>query len=162
MTEEQLNSLFLEQQHTLRQLGIPLSQEIQPRVVVNTRAQRRLGCCIRKEGVFIIEVSHKILENPQLLKVTLLHELLHTCYGCQNHGKRWKAYATKVGAALGVEIQRTVKMEGEPESLRQDAVKYILRCKACGKIIPRRRMSKAVKYPNHYRCPCGGKLERLQ
>lgn len=162
MTQAELDTLLGDLENTLRGLGIPLSREIRPAVVVNTRAKRRLGCCIRKEGAFTIEISAGILDNPELLHATLVHELLHTCYGCQNHGKRWKAYAVKAGEALGLEIQRTVAVEGQPQRLRQDSVKYFLRCTSCGAVIPRRRMSKAVKNPGRYRCSCGGKLERLQ
>lgn len=161
MIQEELNALLYEEAESLRAMGIPISREIQPQVVVNTRAKRRLGCCIRKEGVFTIEVSSGILNQPELLRDTLVHELLHTCYGCQNHGKRWKAYAAKVGEKLGVEVHRTVAVDGPVERLRQDPVKYFLRCKSCGAVIPRRRMSKAVKNPSHYRCACGGKLERI-
>lgn len=162
MTQEELNSLMASLAEALRGMGIPLSREIQPQVAVNTRAQRRLGCCVGKDGQFTIEVSVRVLGNPQLLQTTLLHELLHTCYGCQNHGKRWKAYAQKVGVVFGVEIQRTVEVEGQSPPLRQDPVKYLLQCQSCGQVIPRRRLSKAVKYPSRYRCPCGGKLKRIQ
>lgn len=161
MTQEELDSQLASSIRELRTLGVPISREIRPGLVVNTRAQRRLGCCVYRDGAFIIEVSARILEDFQLFKVTLLHELLHTCYGCQNHGKRWKAYAQKVGEALGVEIARTVQLEGQPQRLRQEEVKYLLQCQSCGRVIPRKRMSKAVKYPSRYRCPCGGKLKRV-
>lgn len=101
-------------------------------------AQRRLGCCIRKEGAFTIQVSARLLGQPELLRNTLLHELLHTCYGCQNHGKRWKACAQKVGQAWGVDIRRTAAVEGPWEPLRREEVKYLLRCQSCGRVIPRR------------------------
>ena len=162
MDQEMLNGLMASQKEELRSLGIPLSQEISPRVEINTRAQRRLGCCSWREGRFTIQVSSRILEDPTLLRITLLHELLHTCYGCQNHGKRWKAYAKKVGQALGLEITRTVTVEGQPQVLRQEPVKYLLQCQSCGRVIPRRRMSKAVQQPGRYRCPCGGVLKRIQ
>mgnify|MGYP001623165159 FL=1 len=162
MTPGELNTLLANLAEALRKIGIPLSREIQPQVVVNTRAKRRLGCCIRKNGVVTIEVSNGILEDTSLLRATLVHELLHTCYGCQNHGERWKHYAAKAGEALGMEIQRTVPLEGSAQRLRQDPVKYLLRCQSCGAVIPRRRMSKAVKTPARYRCSCGGKLERIQ
>lgn len=161
MTQQELNAMLLAQEEALRGLGIPLSQEISPQVEVNTRAKRRLGCCVHREGRFFIQVSVSILENPELLRATLVHELLHTCYGCQNHGKRWKSYAAKVGETLGLAIERTVAVKGQPQRLRQDPVKYLLRCQSCGAVIPRRRMSKAVKFPSRYRCPCGGKLERI-
>ena len=97
MTQEELDSQLAASIRELRTLGVPISREIRPGLVVNTRAQRRLGCCVYRDGAFTIEVSARILEDSQLFKVTLLHELLHTCYGCQNHGKRWKSCAQKVG-----------------------------------------------------------------
>ena len=161
MTQEALNQRMQEIADRLRKAGIPLSPAIRPQVEVNRRAQRRLGCCIGKDGEFTVEVSARILEDPVLLRTTLAHELLHTCYGCQNHGKRWKSYAAKAGAALGLEIATTVPLEGPVQPLRQELVKYLLQCQRCGKTFPRRRMSKAVRHPERYRCPCGGALKRV-
>ena len=155
MTQQELNRHLMEAVNQLRSLGIPISQEIDPCVEVNTRAQRRLGCCTRRQGRYYIQVSARILGDPELLQKTLFHELLHTCYGCLNHGKRWKAYAQKVGEALGVEITRTAPMEGPQQPLRQEEVKYLLQCQSCGRVIPRKRRSKAVDHPERYRCPCG-------
>lgn len=162
MTQEELNAQLAALAEELRGMGVPISREISPQVEVNSRAQRRLGCCIQKEGAFTIQVSARLLDQPELLRNTLLHELLHTCYGCQNHGKRWKAYAQKVGQALGVDIRRTAAVEESWEPLRREEVKYLLRCQSCGRVIPRRRKSKAVEHPERYRCACGGKLERVQ
>ena len=161
MTQQELNGQLAGLEKQLRLLGIPLSSNIHPQVAVNRRAQRRLGCCIGKDGNFTIEVSARILDHPELLRVTLVHELLHTCYGCQNHGKRWKGYAAKAGAALGMEIRTTVALEGEPQRLREEPVKAYLHCRSCGRLIPRRRLSKALKHPERYLCPCGGVLEVL-
>lgn len=161
MTQQELNTMLSSQEEELRGLGIPLSREINPQVEVNTRAKRRLGCCLRTGKGFTIQVSAFVLEDRQLLRATLVHELLHTCWGCMNHGKRWKGYAARAGEALGLDIQRTVPLDGQPQRLRQDPVKYLLRCQSCGAVIPRRRMSKVVKHPQRYRCPCGGKLERI-
>ncbi len=146
MEKQELDALLAELSAQLRELGIPLGKHIAPQVEVNTRAQRRLGCCVCREGRFTIQVSARLLEDAPLLRATLLHELLHTCYGCQNHGKRWK-------------ITRTVPLEGPAQPLRQEPVKYLLQCQSCGRLIPRRRLSKAVKYPSRYRCPCGGKIK---
>ena len=162
MTQGELDALFTGLRGKLEELGLPLSREIDPQPVVNTRAKRRLGCCIRREGRFTIQVSQSILGDPQLLRATLVHELLHTCYGCQNHGKRWKAYAQTAGEALGLSITRTVKAEGEAQPLRREEMKYFLCCEQCGVVIGRYRMCKLVKYPWRYRCAaCGGKLQRI-
>ena len=48
MTQQELNRHLMEAVNQLRSLGIPISQEIDPCVVVYTRAQRRLGCCTRR------------------------------------------------------------------------------------------------------------------
>ena len=52
-------------------------------------------------------------------------------------------------------------LEGPAQPLRQEPVKYLLQCQSCGRLIPRRRLSKAVKYPSRYPLPCGGKLRRV-
>lgn len=146
----------------LRDLQVPVSPQILPQVQVNTRAKRRLGCCRFREGTYTIEVSAGILQSPDLLKETLLHELLHTCPGCRNHGPLWKSYAAVVNQALGTSIQRTVKVEEAFSPLRREEVKYVLRCQSCGREIKRLRMCKVVKTPWRYRCLCGGKLKRVR
>lgn len=162
MEQAELDKMLADLQACLLNLGVPVSHKILPGVQINIRARRRLGCCIYRQGEYIIEVSASILENPVLLQETLLHELLHTCPGCRNHGEKWKAYADYVNRSMGTQIQRTAKMEGEFTPLRHEEVKYILRCEACGKEIKRLRMCKVVKSPWRYRCLCGGKLKRIQ
>lgn len=161
MTQEELDGLLHSLAQQLRELGIPVSRELAPRAVVNTRAKRRLGCCVRREGAFEIQVAARLLEDAPRLRETLIHELLHTCPGCMDHGPRWKAYAARAGEALGATIQRVAAVEGPSQPLRREEVKYLLRCQSCGRLIPRLRMSKAVRRPGLYRCPCGGRLERL-
>lgn len=54
MTQEELNAQLAALAEELRGMGVPISREISPQVEVNSRAQRRLGCCIQKEGAFTI------------------------------------------------------------------------------------------------------------
>ncbi len=160
MNQEELNRALAEMAEALRGLGIPVSCKIQPDVLINSRAKRRLGCCYYQNGSFTIEVSAMLLEQPEKLRQTLAHELLHTCPGCRNHGERWKAHAQKAGEVLGFSIQRLAPVEGETGPLRHDTIKYVLECERCGARIYRARLSKAVKRPWRYRCKCGGKLKR--
>lgn len=155
--DELMNSIWKD----LQSLGIPVSEKIIPQVTVNTRAKRRLGCSILREGVYTIEVSSRILDQPELLRQTLVHELLHTCWGCRNHGARWKAYAQRVNDAWGLSVERTVKTQEALAPLREEKVRYVLECTSCGAKYPRSRMSKAVKMPQRYRCRCGGRLQRI-
>lgn len=161
MEQKELDEWMAQILGELKALGIPVSKAIDPHVRINTRAKRRLGCCFYMEGRCLIEVSAAILEDRELLRLTLVHELLHTCPGCRNHGDRWKAYALQAGNAFGMDIHRTVAMEGPIEPLRRESVKYVLICESCGKRIERMRMSKAVKAPWRYRCTCGGRLKRI-
>ncbi len=162
MTEKEVNDLMQELSLALRELGIPVSRAIRPEVAINSRARRRNGCCYHQaDGSCRIEVSRRLLEEPKLLRQTLVHELLHTCPGCMNHGKRWKAYAERANAAMGLSVQRLAQPGEEAGPLRHDPVHYVLECQSCGQRFFRRRMSKLVKYPRRYRCQCGGKLKRI-
>jgi len=145
----------------IKNLNIPLSDKIKPVVQINYRAKARLGCCIYKNGEYTIEISEFIMSDENLLEQTLAHELLHTCYGCRNHGDRWKSYAKRVSEMLGHKIERTVKLD-RAERLRSDEIKYMLICNCCNAEIKRSRMSNVVKYPNRYRCKCGGTLKRVE
>lgn len=160
--EQDINKILLELLTGLKALKIPVSLFINPAIKINSRAKRRLGCCILKNGMYTIEVSEKILCDKQLLEKTIVHELLHTCPGCFSHGDRWKSYAAIAGNALGHEIRRTETARPEDcQPLRQDTAKYLLVCTDCGKNIERMRMCKLVKSPYRYRCMCGGKLKRV-
>lgn len=50
MEKQELDALLAELSAQLRELGIPLGKHIAPQVEVNTRAQRRLGCCVCPGG----------------------------------------------------------------------------------------------------------------
>ena len=161
MPKIELDGLMARLRRELISIGIPVSNRLEPEVRINTRARRRPGCCYYQSGRYWIEVSQAVLEDEDLLKQTLVHELLHTCPKCRDHGPKWKAYAQTVNEKLGYRIERTVKTETPAGSLRHEEIKYILECQSCGAQIKRMRMSKAVKSPWRYRCPCGGKLKRV-
>ena len=161
MPKIELDGLMARLRRELISIGIPVSNRLEPEVRINTRARRRLGCCYYQSGRYWIEGSQAVLEDEDLLKQTLVHELLHTCPKCRDHGPKWKAYAQTVNEKLGYRIERTVKTETPAGSLRHEEIKYILECQSCGAQIKRMRMSKAVKSPWRYRCPCGGKLKRV-
>ena len=161
MPKIELDGLMARLRRELISIGIPVSNRLEPEVRINTRARRRLGCCYYQSGRYWIEVSQAVLEDEDLLKQTLVHELLHTCPKYRDHGPKSKAYAQTVNEKLGYRIERTVKTETPAGSLRHEEIKYILECQSCGAQIKRMRMSKAVKSPWRYRCPCGGKLKRV-
>lgn len=144
--------------HQAKALGIPVSEKIHPQVTLNTRAVSRFGCCVRRGDRDFIEVSALLIEAvEEAVRETLAHEILHTCWGCRNHGVRWKTYAEKMNLAYGYHIARTSSWEGLGLKSPRPA-KYVLVCQNCGVEISRARKSSLVKYPQRYRCRCGGQL----
>ena len=143
-----------------RALGIPVSDRVDPHVRVNRRAVTRFGCCIRREGGYLIELTERLLEAPEgACRQTLAHELLHTCPGCRDHGVRWKAYAGQMNAAYGYTISRTGTCDQlGVEDIRP--IRHLVVCTKCGRQFPRARRSPLVAHPERYRCACGGTLRR--
>lgn len=95
------------------------------------------------------------------VKDTLAHEILHTCPDCLNHQLQWQIYARKMNKEYGYNIKRSgssVAMGIIVPKVRN----YVLVCKKCGQEIVKERMCKVVKYPERFRCKCGGKLELVK
>lgn len=133
---------------------------------INTRAKKRWGQCriLPDEKSFEISISKRLLDDAlpdESAKSTIIHELLHTCKGCRNHGSEWKKLASVVNSELGYNIKRCTS-PAEQGIFGEKAVKqakYAVMCLKCGKIYERERKSKLIKNPHRYRCGiCGGKL----
>ena len=159
MTQGELDKLLSRVLAQARAVKIPVSEHICPQVRLNRRARTRFGCCIRQSGAYLIELSARLAENgsEDAIMQVLAHEALHTCYGCSNHGKRWKSYAAKMNAAYGYDISRTVKFEDL--GLEDDRpARYWVVCTKCGRRTARMKRSALVDHPERYRCRCGGAL----
>ena len=166
MKKEELISLTNKLIKDLKSIGIPVSKDIED-IVINTRAKSRFGACkVKKNKLgkksFVIEISDEVIGcETKELSTIIVHELLHTCNGCFNHGKKWKLYCDLVEDTLGYKITRTQNYNklglDKPES--KEEIKYIVKCKECGQEFPRKRMCNLVKYPERYRCgKCGNIL----
>ena len=138
-------------------LNIPVSDEIDSKVAVNSRAVRRFGCCIVKDNKFYIEISSKLLDAPeQMRKQTLAHEILHTCPDARITEIGGNSMP-KMNSAYGYNISRATTHEqlGIDDTV---SYRYLLKCQNCGAEIKRMRRSKLTDHPELYRCKCGGKL----
>lgn len=157
MEQDRLNELLARVIKEAGDAGIPVSGQIHPEVRVNRRARTRFGCCIRKNGKYYIEIAVQMLQaEERAVCQVLAHEVLHTCRGCADHGKRWKSYAEKM-RRYGYEITRTDSFEKLGlEDTRP--VKYLVICQTCGRRMPRMKRSPLVEHPERYRCRCGGVL----
>lgn len=143
-------------------VGIPVSPKLDPRVRINDRAVSRFGACKYQNGRYYIELARRIAEGPEeSCRSVLAHEVLHTCWGCRNHGKRWRSYGQKMKAAYGYDICRASTNEamgvGEVRQYR-----YLLQCEKCGAEFGRFRASSLVRSPRKYRCKCGGEILRVK
>ena len=144
-----------------RMAGIPVSEKIDPHVRINRRAVARFGCCKFEKDRQIIELALRIAQGPEKsCRETLAHEILHTCWGCRDHGERWRRYARQMNEAYGYEITRaaTNQQLGVEE---EKGYKYLLLCEKCGAEFRRFRASRLTREPQRYRCRCGGRLQMV-
>lgn len=134
---------------------------INPNIIINTRAQKRFGFCQRTVGPYDyqIQLNEALLHTEEKKAMnTMVHEILHTCKGCMNHGKLWKIYADMMNKKFGYDISRTSSFEkvgiARPES------KYVIECTKCDNVIHRTRKCKLTENVGRYRCgACRGKLK---
>ena len=175
-TKEEVNQWLWEERDNLIKLGIPVSGNICPEIRFS-KATSWYGQCQQnriyqgRRYPFRISISEYHLESSErAIRNTLIHELLHTCPGCLNHGPKWKAYARIVQLRLGYQIVRAGGDKDKDSALAQAhrqkrearTVKYLLSCSQCGQEFPRYRVSNLVLHPEKYRCKCGGTIKRLK
>ncbi len=162
MKQQELNRYLQDVISQCKKIKLPVSNYIEPEVLINKRAKKRFGACKKTTKGFAIEISVFMLHaDPVYIKNILAHEVLHTCHGCQNHGKKWKMYATAMNNAYGYNITTTSSYEkmGLERPPQQKKYKYMIQCQNCGKIIYRERKSKLITHTDYYRCKCGGFLK---
>lgn len=133
-------------------------------VKINYRAQSRWGQCTkicRTAPIYRIEISYKLVQDDvddMALMNTLIHEYLHTCPGCMNHGKLWKTYAERLNSAYGYNIKRCTSADekGIDEEVNRQ-YKFSIRCENCGSTSYYMKESKIVKLVENetHTCQCG-------
>ena len=169
MEIKELKELTEELIKLLREIGIPVSKNIKE-IKINGRAKARLGACKKASSnmgkvEYTIEISSEILGcSKKEISEIIIHELLHTCKGCFNHGKKWKLYSEAVHAALGYTITRVSSYEklGLEKPKEKEKIKYVIKCSGCGMEFPRKRICSLVKNPSKYRCGKCGNILYLQ
>lgn len=172
-SKEQLNQWLREEQDNLVAIGVPISSHICPEIRLS-KATSWYGQCQQnrvyqgKRYPFVISVSaYHLQSSERAIRNTLLHELLHTCPGCLNHGPKWKAYAALVQKQLGYNIVRAGGDKDEDSAIEQARqqkrascqTQYFLICTQCGQEFIRYRKSNLVLHPEKYRCKCGGTIK---
>lgn len=146
----------------LDSLGIQYGNVVE--IKINSRAKKRLGLCTLTPAGYVIEISNILLADSvdvKTLKETIIHEILHTCDGCLNHGKKWKALADKVNAEFNYSISRCANAAAIGIKIEPPTIKYLLFCEQCNTVFFRSKMTKVVQHPENYVCRCGGEIKRI-
>ncbi len=143
--------------------GIPVSDNITPHIVVNTRARSFFGQCICNDGQYTIQLSALLYDVPEKkCRQTIAHELIHTCNGCYNHGAAFKKYAAIMNSTYDYNIQSANTTQEMGIIVTAANSKYIIQCRKCGAVFTRSRWCSFVENPTRYRCGCGGELIRVK
>lgn len=184
---EKIETLYKQCINELNSIGIKFDDK-EITMKISKRANKRYGCCkpeipddkykkITRKGLrfivsyenyfkYTIEISSWVLElNDDIIKNTIIHELIHCLPKCTNHGAEFKKYAKIINEKLGYNITRTGNKKEDfkksnVEYSEIEEYKYKIKCKECGQLYYRKRLNK--NFTKKYRCgKCKGKLELI-
>lgn len=158
-TDRKLFEALDEAEMICQQMRIPTRNVV--RTFVNPRLTSTWGRCRSLGGSrFEIEISKRLMTDgaDEGLLNTMLHELLHTCEGCMNHGGLWKEYASRLnGIGYNIQTRDTAEAKGVPETACN--YKYRVTCKECGAVwnyTRRGAVVRSLQYnPKSCTCGCG-------
>lgn len=170
-TIQQVATWFKEEADKARSVGIPVSKDIEPEIELCKARTFYAQCCRKNEKhpnyKYYIRFSEYFLycENENYIRETLMHEALHTCPSCMNHGKEWQKWVKKANDKFGYHISRISTYEDF--SLRKQAEKvrpraasgtsirhgYLIECSRCGAGWARTRRSRVTENIGKCKCP---------
>ena len=185
--EEKLNALYNECKNELKSIGIDIDDKSKVGtidIILAPRNCKRYGCCrqnkpnentkyIEKIGrkkyikyaiynEHTIEVSKWVMElNNDIIKNTIMHEIIHCLPYCNGHGKEFKKYAKFINKKLGYNISRVGNKNEDLVKSNKEVItekyNYKVECSKCGYTFYRKRMNK--NFTRKYRCgKCVGKF----
>lgn len=140
-------------------------------ITVNKRLSKAWGRCIHRSGstTYQIEVRKIIADSKttpeKAIMEVVLHEIIHTCEGCWNHGELFKSYGSRF-AKYGYNVGNAKTSVDSTEidiNTYVEKCKYAVRCPKCGFTIAKDRMCGIIKYPNFYtHTKCGETFVRFK
>ena len=186
--EEKLNNIYNECLKELKDIGIDILNNKNVGVIdinISKRNNKRYGCCkqeepdksskiVEKKGFkkivkyqiykkHHIEISPCVLKlNNDIIKNTIIHELIHCLPYCNNHGKEFKKYAKYINQNLGYKIatlgnKKEDYIKSNIQYNENELYKYKIICNKCGQEFYRKRLNK--NFLRKYRCgKCGSKF----
>lgn len=145
--------LFLEENGY--RFSVPISLEISVR-------SRALGkCCYTKNSHRVIINMGIVEQGGDILKQTILHELIHCLTPGSHHGYGWKVIANRVSALTGLNITRLTSTEPLGEDYKMK-FKHVYRCTECGKLFGYARLPNWHNRTQYVRCRCSNKYGTLE
>ncbi len=163
MTHKEINELVKEYIEIVN-LSLCMNDEINPDHIVeikmNPRLTRSLGRCKHRYGLFTLEFSVDYFNYENTTQddreSIIVHEILHTVQGCQNHGEKFNRLGRLMERETGLkDIAGSTKSDtrGYSNARKKATYKYRLTCNGCGNTWLRKR-SKGLRISN-YTCKCG-------
>lgn len=152
----------------LDSVGIPYKNP--DKWIASGKLKRSLGYCAlsynsqreKRKGLISsvpkIVISKRILNDnfpEKYLKETIIHELIHTCNGCGNHGREFQRMAKHVNQELGYSVGTYASREETDyynQLYSQKENKYFIKCPECGRRWGFKIKGKSYKHPEQYRC----------
>ena len=190
--KEKLDILFNESINELKSIGIDMLDKEKIGTIdidFSKRKTKRYGCCkqedpdknsayrikrriyYRKFNKHHIEISKWLMElNDDIIKNTIIHELIHCLPDCNNHGKKFKEVAKLINEKLGYNITRLGNKKEDYiksnilEKFNEDVkYNYKIYCEKCNQVYYRQRLAR--NFTKKYLCGiCRGKfiVEKLK
>lgn len=186
--EEKLEKLYKECINELNAIGIDINNnsigEID--VKIAKRNSKRYGCCKqenpdqncyhiekrqnRRIKVYDrfnnhhIEICKWVMDlNDDIIKNTIMHEIIHCFPKCNNHGDEFKKYANIINDKLNYDIKRVGNKKEDYQKSNIEykendmSYNYKIVCQGCGQLFYRKRLQK--NFTRKYRCgKCGEKF----
>ena len=138
-----LQKLYKECIQELNRIGINFEDK-EINIILSKRNNKRYGCCrpespncdyknVTRKGFkyiikyddykkYTIEISRWVLDlNEDIIKNTIIHELIHCLPYCNNHGVNFKKYANLINAKLQYNISR---VENKKEDFQDSNIEY--------------------------------------
>ena len=139
-------------------------------VKFNLNSPKILGQCGSKSygAEFNFNPTYFQIADKLAVHSTIMHEVIHSVIGCENHLSKFQMLAKLVNYKLGLKVQThttDVAYAQHIQKIQAQKSKYQITCKGCGKIYYKQRMSKSIdlmirlegKPSPFFKCPyCGG------
>lgn len=165
MLEKKIEKLYEEAKKECEKMNIPFVQNMP--IKISKRMTRSLGkCCFNNIKGYSIRISQQVEVLPDVeIKQIIVHEILHSCPGCMNHGTKWLSYADKMNKKYHYNISCYASekvAECINHAIETTRQAYVIECQHCNQRIVRTKKSKLVEHPEWYLCGCGGQLKRVK